>query len=83
MLRFESLFYGLKALFYGLPISLGISVMMWKALTDGFEIPFYPDWRIYLGVTVAVFFITGISMTYATAKVKKDSIIATLKSEIN
>lgn len=83
MLRFESLFYGLKALFYGLPISLGISVMMWKALTDGFEIPFHPDWRIYLGVTVAVFFITGISMTYATAKVKKDSIIATLKSEIN
>lgn len=83
MLRFESLFYGLKALFYGLPISLGVSVVMWKALTEGFEIPFHPDWRIYLGVTVAVFFITGISMTYATAKVKKDSIIETLKSEIN
>lgn len=83
MLRFESMFYGLKALVYGLPISLLISFLMWKALTNGFEIPFHPDWRIYLGVIAAVFLITGISMAYATAKVKKDSIIETLKSEIN
>lgn len=83
MLRFESLFYGLKALVYGLPLSLGISILMWKALADGFTLAFHPDWRIYLGVIVAVFFITGISMAYATSKVKKDSIIETLKSEIN
>ena len=83
MLRFESLFYGLKALVYGLPLSLIISVVMWKTLTEGFTLAFHPDWRIYLGVVVAVFFITGISMAYATSKVKKDSIIETLKSEIN
>ncbi|MDO4153433.1 MAG: FtsX-like permease family protein [Clostridia bacterium] len=83
MLRFESLFYGLKALIYGLPLSLIISVLMWKSLTEGFTLAFHPDWRIYLGVIVAVFFITGISMAYATSKVKKDSIIETLKSEIN
>ena len=83
MLRFESLFYGLKALIYGLPLSLIISVLMWKTLTEGFALAFHPDWRIYLGVVVAVFFITGISMAYATSKVKKDSIIETLKSEIN
>lgn len=83
MLRFESLFYGLKALVYGLPLSLIISVLMWKSLTEGFTLAFQPDWRIYLGVIVAVFCITGISMAYATSKVKKDSIIETLKSEIN
>ncbi len=83
MLRFESLFYGLKALVYGLPLSLIISVLMWKSLTEGFTLAFHPDWRIYLGVIVAVFCITGISMAYATSKVKKDSIIETLKSEIN
>lgn len=83
MLRFESLFYGLKALVYGLPLSLLISILMWKSLTEGFTLAFHPDWRIYLGVIMAVFFITGISMAYATAKVKKDSIIETLKSEIN
>ena len=83
MLRFESLFYGLKALVYGLPLSLMISFLMWKTMTEGFTLAFHPDWRIYLGVIVAVFLITGISMAYSTSKVKKDSIIETLKSEIN
>lgn len=83
MLRFESLFYGLKALVYGLPLSLMISFLMWKTMTEGFTLAFHPDWRIYIGVIVAVFLITGISMAYSTSKVKKDSIIETLKSEIN
>ncbi len=84
MLRFESLFYGLKALVYGLPLSIGISFVMWKILTDGnVSMPFHLDWRIYLGVVVAVFLIVGASMLYSTSKVKKDSIIETLKTEIN
>lgn len=83
MLQFESLFYGLKALVYGLPISIGISFGMWSVLNDGqIVIPFHLDWRIYLGVTAAVFLIVGLSMLYSTAKVKKDTIISTLKSEI-
>lgn len=83
MLQFESLFYGLKALVYGLPISIGISFLMWYALNDGtIFIPFHLDWRIYLGVTAAVFLIVGLSMLYSTAKVKKDTIISTLKSDI-
>lgn len=83
MLRFESLFYGLKALIYGLPISIGISFLMWYALNEGsMTIPFHLDWRIYLGVIVAVFLIVGLSMLYSTSKVKKDTIISTLKSEI-
>lgn len=83
MLRFESLFYGLKALVYGLPLSLGISFLMWYALSEGqMEIPFHPDPRIYIGVILAVFLIVGLSMLYSTSKVKKDTIISTLKSEI-
>lgn len=83
MLRFESLFYGLKALVYGLPVSLGISFLMWYVLSEGnMQIPFHPDWRIYLGVIAAVFLIVGLSMLYSTSKVKKDTIISTLKSEI-
>lgn len=83
MLQFESLFYGLKALIYGLPLSIGISFLMWYALNEGsMTIPFHLDWRIYLGVIVAVFLIVGLSMLYSTAKVKKDTIVSTLKSEI-
>lgn len=84
MLQFESLFYGLKALVYGLPLSIGISFIMWKILTDGsVSMPFQLDWRIYLCVIAAVFLIVGASMLYSTSKVKKDSIIETLKTEIN
>ena len=84
MLRFECLFYGLKALVFGLPLGLLCSYFMQQILVDGsFDIAFYPDWRVYLGVTLAVFLIVGMSMWYATSKVKKDTIVETLKTEIN
>lgn len=84
MLRFESLFYGLKALIFGLPLGLLCSYLMQQILVSGsFDIAFYPDWRVYLGVTLAVFLIVGMSMWYATSKVKKDTIVETLKTEIN
>lgn len=84
MLRFESLFYGLKALIFGLPLGLLCSYLMQQILVSGsFDIAFYPDWRIYLGVILAVFLIVGMSMWYATSKVKKDTIVDTLKTEIN
>ena len=84
MLRFESLFYGLKALVFGLPLGLLCSYFMQQILVAGsFDIAFYPDWRVYLGVTLAVFLIVGMSMWYATSKVKKDTIVETLKTEIN
>ena len=84
MLRFESLFYGLKALIFGLPLGLLCSYFMQQILVSGsFDIAFYPDWRVYLGVTLAVFLIVGMSMWYATSKVKKDTIVGTLKTEIN
>ena len=83
-LRFESLFYGLKALIFGLPLGLLCSYFMQQILASGpFDIAFYPDWRVYLGVTLAVFLIVGMSMWYATSKVKKDTIVETLKTEIN
>lgn len=84
MLQFESLLYGLKALVYGLPVSIAISFCMWSVLMDGnITIPFTLDWRIYLGVVVSVFLIVALSMAYSTSKVKKDSIVETLKSDIN
>jgi len=83
MLRFESLFYGLKALVYGLPLGALAAFAMQKTLAAGdFKIAFHLNGWVYFGVTAAVFCIVGLSMLYSTAKVKKDSIIETLKSEI-
>ena len=82
MVMLESVFYGLKALVFALPISIAISVFMNKAVSSN-AIPFEFDWKLYLGVILAVFVIVGLSMLYSVSKLKNDSIIETLKEEIN
>lgn len=83
MINFESLFYGLKALLFGLPLSIAISYLMNRVLGNSVAMPFTLDWRIYLGTVVAVFLIVGLSMLFSWSKLRKDSIIETLKTEIN
>ena len=83
MIQFESLFYGLQALLFGLPLSIGISYLMNRALGNSIAMPFTLDWRIYLGTIVAVFLIVGVSMLFSWSKLRKDSIVETLKTEIN
>ncbi|MDE6154831.1 MAG: hypothetical protein K2F67_00165, partial [Eubacterium sp.] len=75
-------FYGLKALVFALPISVLISVIMNKTVGST-SIPFEFDWKLYLGVILAVFVIVGLSMLYSVSKLKHDSIIETLKEEIS
>lgn len=83
MIQLESLFYGLQALLVGLPLSIAVSYLMNRVLGDAVAMPFTLDWRIYLGTTVAVFLIVGASMLFSWSKLRKDSIIETLKTEIN
>lgn len=82
MVSLESCFYGLKALFFALPISVVISIAMNKLVSSA-SIPFEFDWKLYLAVIFAVFVIVGLSMTYSVSKLKNDSIIETLKEDIN
>lgn len=82
MVMLESVFYGLKALVFALPISVLISVLMNKTVASN-AIPFELDWKLYLAVILAVFVIVGLSMLYSVSKLKNDSIIKTLKEEIN
>lgn len=82
MVMLESVFYGLKALVFALPISVLVSVIMNKTVSSA-SIPFELDWTLYLAVILAVFVIVGLSMLYSVSKLKNDSIIETLKEEIN
>lgn len=81
MIRYESLFYGIKALLYGLPISIGLMYLMHRSMTQGFELAFKLPWMHIGIVVVAVFLIVSLSMMYASAKVKKENIIDALKQE--
>lgn len=81
MVSLESVFYGVKALIFSIPISILISYGMNKTLSSN-VIPFEMNWLLYLAVIAVVFVIVGLTMLYAVSKVKDDSIVETLKKEI-
>lgn len=82
MIRFESLLYGIKALFYGLPVSLLITYLIFGVVDSNFSSDFVFPWFTYLIGILSVFVVVGIAMLYSTYKVKDESIIDGLKSEI-
>lgn len=80
MLRLETLLYGIKALLYGIPISLILSYMMYKSF-DSSLYTFEPDYLMYLIVIAAVFGVVGIGMLLSANKIKDDNIIEALKED--
>ena len=81
MLRFESLFYGLKGIFYGLPGAVLVSWVLYQAFSSGFEFPFTLPWMEILIAVVAVFAVVAATMLYAGRRLKQDDIIDTLRQE--
>ncbi|MEA4925346.1 MAG: FtsX-like permease family protein [Syntrophomonadaceae bacterium] len=82
MIRFESIFYGLKALLYGLPISIAVSLLLHGTQADVFEVGFSLPWASYGVAVVLIFVIVGTTMLYSSAKIKKENIIDALRAEI-
>ncbi|WP_042355674.1 ABC transporter permease [Bacillus rubiinfantis] len=81
MIQYESMFYGIKALVYGLPLSIGIMYLIYRAMMNSFSYDFSLPWISMMIVVAAVFTITGTTMLYSSAKVKKENIIDVLKQE--
>ncbi len=82
MVSLESAFYGIKALIFSIPISILISFGMNRMLANS-AIPFSLNYVLYAAVILAVFIIIGLSMLYSVSKLKDDSVVETLKEEIN
>lgn len=80
MIWLEVFLYGIKALLWGLPISLFLSYMMYKSF-DSALYTFSPNFAFYGVVIVAVFGILGISMGLSVHKIKDDNIIEALKED--
>ncbi|OKP93078.1 cell division protein FtsX [Paenibacillus sp. P3E] len=81
MLNYESVFYGVKSLLYGLPVSFAVMVLIYKAFANKFSYGFTLPWMSILSVTVCVFVIVSSAVVYSGAKVKKENIIDALKQE--
>ncbi|ODA39432.1 ABC transporter permease [Desulfosporosinus sp. BG] len=81
MINYESIFYGIKSLFYGLPISIVVMYLIHRSLMNSFSYSFALPWLSILYVIAAVFIIVSSAMLYSSAKVKKENIIDALKQE--
>ncbi len=81
MINYESIFYGLKSLLYGLPISIIATYWIHKSMMNSFDYAFVIPWKSIFIVTAAIFLIVGSAMMYASSKVKKENIMDALKQE--
>lgn len=81
MINYESIFYGMKSLLYGLPISIVIMYLIYRSMMNSFSYGFTFPWISILYVIVAVFLIVSSAMLYSSSKVKKENIIDALKQE--
>ncbi len=81
MLRFESFFYGIKALLYALPASVGLSYLMHRLFAQSYSFPFTLPWAQYLGAVLGVFLLIFATMWYATRKMRRQSIVEAIRQD--
>jgi len=81
MIRFESIFYGFKALLLGLPISMLISYFLYKSEMYVYSFAFSLPWISYAVAIFLVFVLVFTTMMYSVSRVNKSNIVDTLKMD--
>lgn len=81
MMNFECLLYGSKALLLGLPVSCGVTYLIYLAIMQGYEAKFHLPWTAIGIATLSVFLVVFITMMYSMSKIKRDNPIDALKNE--
>ena len=81
MMNYECLLYGSKALLLGLPVSCGITYLIYRAVTKAYEISFRLPWAAIGIAVLSVFLVVFATMMYSMSKIKKDNPIDALKNE--
>lgn len=81
MMNYECLLYGSKALLLGLPVSCGITYLIYRAVTTAYETSFHLPWTAIGIAVLSVFLVVFATMMYSMSKVKKDNPIDALKNE--
>ncbi|MFZ7120997.1 MAG: ABC transporter permease [Eubacteriaceae bacterium] len=82
ILFYESALYGIKALSYGIPVSMIISYLLFYIINGGIaNIPFAFPWTAIVISVVGVFAIVFSTMMYAASKTKHESLIDVIRKE--
>ena len=82
MMNYECLIYGFRALLYGLPVAVLLTVLIYRSIAAGFDRSFYLPWGSIAIAVGSVFLVVFCSMFYASGKIKKHNIVETLRQEM-
>ena len=81
MIAYESVFYGLKALLYGLPAGLILMYGIYRSIASAIDTGFYIISSQIAVAVVSVMAVIGLTMWYSSRKIKKANIVDVLKNE--
>ena len=81
MIRLESIFMGVKALFFGIPIGIGLSYLIYHFLSSDEGLPYkMPVLAIIISI-IAIFLLISLVMKYSMSKINKQNTIETIRNE--
>ena len=81
MLRYESLFYGLTALLYGLPLGIALSVFIYYQFDGVSTFAFTLPWGAIAACIAGILAIVFATMMVSGAMIRNDNIVDTIKEE--
>lgn len=81
MLNLECVFYGTKALLYGISIGVGICYLLNRGFGNLIEFAFNLPWSSIIISIIAVYAVVFMTMIYSSSKIKKENIIDVLRNE--
>ena len=81
MIRLETLFMGLKALIFGVPIGIFFSYLIYHFLEGDSGLPYELPIKAIVIAIISVFLLISLIMKYSISKINKQNIIETIRNE--
>lgn len=82
MIFFESLFFGLKSLFFALPVSFGVVYLINISIGSTYDFGYLViPWGSIIEAILGVFIIVLLTMWYSVSKIKKENILSSLRDD--
>jgi putative ABC transport system permease protein len=81
MIAYESAFYGIKALLFGLPVGTLVMLIVRMSISEGYTMTLGVPWMGYVIAILGVFIVIGVTMLYSAKKIKKANVIDALRQE--
>lgn len=81
MLRYECMLYGIRSLFWALPISFVITVILYIIVLNTVDSRFTLPWLSVCAAVICVFLVVFVSMMYAWKRLEKENVADALKDD--